>query len=588
MLLALVLLTSNIASADDAPLSLRLELDPKEVVQGETVRLDVVLTVRSQQQVEELSLPDVPRAFTVMQERRATSTQVGSVNGKRSVTVEQRYMFVLRAEEAGTFRIGEASARLGRAVARAAPVTIKVTPGAGDDNDSNDPNDPNAAGANAGPQPGARFGKDVPAAFLEVTVDKDTAWLGEQITVTTEVYTQQPLSQWPRMAPLKPAGFFCVPLLGDDRPAPGQRSINGRLYYVYLVNKDALFATSTGTKIIPAHSVDLVPAGSFFARSRDVQVKSQKLTVTVKALPDEGKPDGFSGGNVGHWTLGTSVRPQVATLGQPFTLVVTATGTGNIDQLQLPTWDGGNVARVFPPTSRIEKRPTSAAEPELAGRVIAEMLVQPLREGDVKIPALTLHTFDPEKGEYHASTTSSIVVPVKAAKGAAAAVNGTSGGRQLIAKGARPLHANASLAPPPSELPVIGGAACAGLGALAWVVGGARRRRRTSSEGMREAARKARAAALTDAAARGDLAALERIVLDTLADAYGPSVKSCATSALEAELGARGADKALVDDVVRFIKDVEAARYMKGGAPGERERMAKAATSLVERVGGPS
>ena len=75
-------------------------------------------------------------------------------------------------------------------------------------------------------------------------------------------------------------------------------------------------------------------------------------------------------------------------------------------------------------------------------------------------------------------------------------------------------------------------------------------------------------------------------MLDALADKYGASVKSCTTSALEAELGARGADKALVDDVVRFIKDVEAARYMKGGAPGERERMAKAATSLVERVGG--
>lgn len=579
MLLGLLLLTANIAGADEAPISLHLELDQSEVPQGETVRLDVVLTVRSQQQVEELSLPEIPHAFTIMQERRASSTQVGSVNGKRSTTVEQRYMFVLRAEEAGTFRIGDASARLGRAVARAAPVTIKVTPSESADGED-------AAPAAAGPLPGARFGKDVPAAFLEINVDKDTAWLGQQVTVTTEVYTQQPLSQWPRMAPLKPAGFFCVPLLGDDRPAPGQRSINGRLYYVYLVNKDALFATSSGTKTISAQTVDLVPAGSFFSRSRDVQVKSAKLVVNVKTLPDEGKPDGFAGGNVGHWQLAMSARPQVATLGQPFTLVVTATGTGNIDQVQMPTWDGGNVARVFPPTSRIERQPTSATDSDLGGRVVAEMLVQPLREGDVKVPPLTLHTFDPDKGEYHSSTTSSIVVPVKAAKGAAAAVQGNNGGRQLIAKGARPLHANAALTPPPSDMPVVGGAAIAALGGIAWAAGGARRRRRSSTEGVREAARKARAAALSEAAARGDLAALERIVLDALADIYGASVKSCTTSALEAELAARGADKALVEDVVRFIKDVEAARYMKGGAPGERERMAKAATSLVDRVAG--
>lgn len=576
-----LLLASSTARADEAPLSLRLEVDHSEVPQGETVRLDVVLTVRSQQQVEELALPEVPRAFTIMQERRASSTQVGSVNGKRSITVEQRYMFVLRAEEAGTFRIGEASARLGRAVARAAPVTIKVTPSElGDDG--------GAVPAPEGPLPGARFGNDVPAAFLEVTVDKDTAWLGEQVTVTTEVYTQQPLSQWPRMPPLKPAGFFCVPLLGDDRPAPSQRTIAGRLYYVYLVNKDALFATSAGTKTIPVQSVDLVPAGSFFARSRDVQVKSPKLSVTVRPLPDDGKPESFAGGNVGHWQLSTSVRPQVATLGQPFTLTVAATGAGNIDQLQLPTWDGGNVARVFPPTSRIERRPTSATEPELAGRVVAEMLVQPLREGDIKIPPLTLHTFDPEKGEYRSSSTGTIVVPVKAAKGAGAggATAAANGGRQVIAKGARPLHTGATLEAPPSEMPVLVGGACAGTGALAYAIASARRRRRSSADGLREAQRKARDIALADAATRGDLAALERIVLDALADAYGPAVKSCATSALATELGARGADAALVDDVVRFIKDVEAARYMKGGAPGERERMANAASALVERVSG--
>lgn len=580
--LAGLLLFSSTALADEAPLTLRLEVDRNEVPQGETVRLDVVLTVRSQQQVEELSLPEIPQAFTIMQERRATSTQVGSVNGKRTVTVEQRFMFVLRGDDAGTFRIGDASARLGRAVARAAPVTIKVTPG--DVDPASETGD--AQAGSSGPQPGARFGKDVPAAFLEVTVDKQEAWLGEQITVTTEVYTQQPLSQWPRMAPLKPAGFFCVPLLGDDRPSPGQRTVNGRLYYVYLVNKDALFATGHGAKTIPAQSVDLVPAGSFFSRSRDVQVKSPKMMVNVKPLPDDpNRPESFSPGNVGHWTLSASVRPQTATPGQPFTLTIAATGTGNVDQLQLPTWDGGTSARVFPPTSRIERRPTSATDVDLGGRVVAEMLVQPLREGDIKIPPFALATFDPDKGEYRTSTTSTIVVPVKAAKNAAAmGVNGASSGRQVIAKGARPLHARATMTAAPTEVPVVVGASAAALGALAWLGGSARRRQRASASGQRDALLKERAKALTDARQRGDLATLERIVLDALADRYGPSVKACATSALDAELTTRGAERALIDDVVRFIQDVEAARYMRGGAPGERERMGTTAAQLVGRV----
>lgn len=574
---ALLLLVA-LAGADDAPISLRMEIDQKQVAQGDSFRLDVVLTVRGQQQVEELSLPDVPRAFTVTQERRATSTQVGSVNGKSSVTTEQRYMFVLRADEAGSHRIGEASARLGRAVARAAPVTIKVAAGDAVDDEP----------AATGPQPGARFGAETPVAFLEVTVDKQTVWTGEQLTITTQVYSQQPLSQWPRIPPLKPAGFFCVPLLGDDRPTPGQKSIGGRLYYVYLVNKDALFATSPGAKTIPAQSVDLVPAGSFFNQSRGMQVKSAKLPLTVKPLPDDRSalrtPESFAAGNVGHWQLTAAVRPTTATLGQPFTLTLAATGSGNLDQLQLPSWDGGGLARVFPPTSRIERRGTSADEPEIGGRVTAEMLVQPLREGDLKIPAFTLVTFDPESGSYKELTSAAIVVTVRSAKGAVA--GSTSSARQVIAKGARPLHALVNLERAPDEVPVIAGAACALLGAGALAFGTQRRRRRSSNEGQREAARRERASALEDARRLGDLSALERLVVDALADSFGPAVRSSSTVELEDALLARGAGRALIDEVVRFIREVEAARYMRGGATGERERMAKAAVDLIARIDG--
>lgn len=572
---AIIVLAMCAAGAADAPISLRMDVDDTDVAQGESVRLDVVLTVRSTQQVEELSLPDVPRGLSVTQERRATSTQVGTVNGLRSVTSEQRYMFVLRADEAGAHRIGEATARLGRTVARAAPVTINVSAASAPVDDDE--------GATS--QPGARFGKDLPAAFLEVTVDKDTVWTGEQVTVTTEVFSQQPLSQWPRMAPLKPAGFFCVALLGDERPAPAQRSVGGRLYYAYLVNKDALFATSPGALSIGAHSVDLVPAASLFSRARDIHVTSAQVPITVKPLPTERRPEAFSPGNVGRWELTASIRPPTATLGQPVTLTLTATGNGNVDQLQLPTWDGGSVARVFPPTSRIERRNTSPTETKIGGRVSAEMLVQPLREGSLTIPALTLVSFNPQIGAFTTSTTKGLAVPVKGPRPLDATAPARSA-RQLIAKGARPLHAGVRIESPPSDLPVIGGAVLAVVGFATFALGQRRRRRRSSSAGEREAARRARAKALEDARTRGDLAALERIVVDALADTFGPAMRSSSTADLEAVLLAGGAERTLVDCVLRFICDVEAARYMQDGPLGARARMATAALDLVARIDG--
>jgi hypothetical protein len=580
--LALVLLASSAHADDDAPLSVRYELNANQVAQGDTFQLDVVVSVRTQDPVEELSLPDLPRAFTVLQERRGSSTNITAVNGRRVILVEQRYMYLLRADEVGSFKIPEATARLGKSVARAAPVVVKVV-GADTLGDAPPDDDGNAA---AGPMPGARFGKNLPATFLEVTLDRTSAWVGQQVTATTEVYTQQPLAQWPRLPSLKPPGFFCTSLLGDDRPAPTQRTIGGRVYYVYLVNKDALFALGAGDKQIPSQSVDLLPAGSFFSRSREITARSSALKVEVKALPTQDQPEKFPVGNVGHWTLAATVKPSRGALGQPLTLTLTATGTGSLEQLELPSWDGNDQARVFPAATKREPRAVSATDPELGGRVTVDLLVQPQKEGQLRIPAFTLSTFDPDTGTYKQSTTQPLVVPIGAAGSVASSASAvaSSAGRQVIAKGTRPLKKGVDEVSPPGDAPVAGAALVFVAGLGAYGAGTLRRRRAGSAAGQRATLRKDRQKAFDEARGRGDLASLERLLLDALAEACGPSVKGVATSELAALLVDKGLEPALADDVVRFIRDVEAARYMGAGSGGERKQLADTAGVLLAKV----
>ncbi len=582
-LVAAALLVAGAAAADDAPISLRYDVNAKEIAQGETFQLDVVLTVHSQQPVEEVALPDIPRGLTVVQERRASSTQIGNVNGHRSITVEQRYLYLLRGDEAGTFKIPEATARLGRFVAHAPALTVKVVA---------DPSSSAAAPPGvpepAGALPGARFGRRPPASFLEVTLDRDSAVVGQQVTATTEVYSQRPLGEFPRLAPLKPPGFFCTPLLGDDRPNPSQKSVAGHLYYVYLVNMDALFPVKAGDVTIPAQTVDLQPAGSFFSRPRGVRVKSAAVTLHVSALPGADMPAGFPAGNVGIWQLTSTVRPSSASLDQPVTLTIVANGTGSLEQLQLPTWDAADAeaagARVFPSTTKIDRRQTSADEPELGGRVVIEMLVQPEKVGQLHIPAFTLSFFDPFARAYKTSSTRPIVVPVRAARSASSSsASPAPGSRQTIAKGARPLRGHVSAQTRPGEAPVAAGGAAfvAGLGVLA---ARARQRKKGASlEGKRASKRRDRQRALDDAKARGDLAGLERILLEAVADRCGAEAKSRATGDLAAFLAERGLERAAADDVVRFIRDVEAARYSPGGS-SERARLADVCVALIARV----
>jgi hypothetical protein len=94
-----LMIASSVAFADEGPLSLRYETNAREVGEGDVFQLDVVLTSKAQQPVEELSLPDFA-PFIVVREQRGTSTQINAVNGQRQVTVEQRFTYLLRANEA--------------------------------------------------------------------------------------------------------------------------------------------------------------------------------------------------------------------------------------------------------------------------------------------------------------------------------------------------------------------------------------------------------------------------------------------------------------------------------------------------------
>lgn len=572
------------ARSSAAPLAVRVEAPSSPVTVGETFQLDVVLSLRGQGAVEELSLPQMPRGLTALEERRGSSTQISVVNGQRQVLMEQRFMFVIRADAPGRHVIPAALARAGSASAQSAPVTIRVVGDADADADT-DAEDPSNQGQNGvPPSPGQRFGRNPPPAFVEVTLDRASAWVGQQITATTEVYTQQPLAQWPRLPALKPAGFFCASLLDENRPSPTQRSIAGRSYYVYLVNKDALFPLAPGDKTIGVQEVELLPAGSRFLRTQEVVARSAPVSVAVKALPEDNRPPGFSAGNVGRWQLEASVRPNLATLGEPVTLTLVATGTGSIEQLELPTWDGGGQARVFPATSKREPGPSSIHAPALGGRVMTELLVQPQREGQLRIPPLTLVTFDPDAGAYHSAVTPAFTIPVGPARRSGTAAAPT-GGQQVIARGTRPLKRHVEVTTGNSEMPVLAGAAILGAGACIGAAGTLRRRRSASGAGRRRSLSRARQRALEDALARGDLAALQRLVLDALADRFGPDVKACATPELAGLLEGRGLAPADAAAVVRFIHDVEAARYARASASAlERDALARAARALLERT----
>jgi hypothetical protein len=575
----LVVVGAREARAEDGLLGLRMQTSATTVRQGETFRLDVTLTVRGQDSVDEIEGPDLTD-FTIVGQSESNNASFSFGGGRRAVVVEHRRSYMLRADDAGTKQIGEATAKLDENIARAAPIAVRVVGNGAHAGNDDDTGDAAAAAAAAGAPgaaadavaaphtPGARFqGRELPDVFLEVRADKDTAVVGQQVGVVTEVWSQVPLGQYPRVPGPKPAGFVCLSLNDGEQMTATMQSLRGRNWYVYPVARDALFPLSPGKKQLPVVNVDVTPAGSFFRRTTDIRLTSEPLSLDVTPLPDDA-PAGFFAGNVGLWELRVSARPTRVQAGEPFTLVVEVSGVGNVDGVEAPTWDGTPDVRLFPPTVRRERNDRDGV---VAGHVVVETLVQPGTAGTVHVPSLSLVTYSPDEGRYVTRTAPPVDVVVGQGAVGAPAPTSTSKAKTRhvdVGQGPRPLALDIDPrgARVDDDAVVAYGAAVGALAAASGVVLGLRRRRVATSAGQARRRRDVRAAALDDAGTRQDLGSAQRLLLDALAERCGDDVRGAPSAEWEQLLPSRGLEKALVDRVVAAVRAVEAARYAPGGA----------------------
>jgi len=122
--------------------------------------------------------------------------------------------------------------------------------------------------------------------------------------------------------------------------------------------------------------------------------------VLVRELPEEGRPDGFSGA-VGRFIVLATVEPDEVAVGEEFTLTLRIQGTGNLERFAPPT--------VAPDGFHVLGRIDDRASPV---RTIRYDL-SPIRGGIEALPSLPFPFFDPETGRYAAGATAPIPLVVR-------------------------------------------------------------------------------------------------------------------------------------------------------------------------------
>ncbi len=357
------------------------------------------LTVSGTQKVKPFDLPEIKGLNLVYGPRIASQTQI--VNGV--VNTKRIFEYGFSSSTEGAFTIPSFEMEIEGKTYRSNPIEIEVKAGA---------SSADSSGADGAEENASSLGKRI---FAELALDKKEAVVNEQVILSFRLY-RNIAAESLRYDPPVTQGFL-EEALGEQRVS--RKIVDGVEYEVIEIQK-ALFPLKTGTLEIPAVRVqgnllfqstqkrsgspfesffDDPFADSFFGRRyerRPIEVTSNSVTLQVRSLPETGKPDPFSGA-VGDFSLTIDVKPKEVAVGDPITVTMMVSGSGNLQSLQAPTLKGDLTKfKTYEPESKTN---ILSREERIRGEKTFEVVLVP-KEIVAETPKIEFSFFNPELQEY--------------------------------------------------------------------------------------------------------------------------------------------------------------------------------------------
>ncbi|MBD3367733.1 MAG: hypothetical protein GF405_06120 [Candidatus Eisenbacteria bacterium] len=573
------LLAASVASADDIEVSASVDRTTVEL----NGRLGYTITVEgTMRSVPDPKLPELEPAFTVYSS--GSSTNMSWVNGRMSSS--KTWRFTLVPQSTGPFTIGPAEVEFGGSVYRTEPIEVEVVGSSPVRSDR-----PEEEREPTGAEPG---GRDV---FITTSVDKERAYVDEQITLSFRFYRRVALWDQPRYEAPEVTGFWVEDLPGEDRFT---ETIDGKRYEVIEL-QTALFGAASGTATIGpaklAYRLEGEPFTFFSRPGRERLLETDPIEVEILPLPSEGRPEVFDGA-VGSYGLSAALETNEVAALDPVTLTVTIQGTGNISTVPAPSLPELPDFRIY------ESGTSSSTSKEggvVRGRKSFEYVLVPQAEGTRTIPALELAFFDPETGSYRTVRTEPLTLtatePSEAADAGTGAVRSgiTRVGRDIryirepdgvLEVAAAPVHRRPAFL----WLQLIP----AGAIVAAWMY----RRRRDLFAADRGLERYVRAPGrarselkearrLVDAGdVSGLCTTLARVTVDFLADRLSIPARGMTMRELESALRRAGVSDDVTDCVRRLLSECDLGRFAAGSESVDARRLltdAERCLALIER-----
>jgi hypothetical protein len=376
----------------------------------------LTITVSGTSRNANIALPEIDN---IRLHNRGSSSQISVVNGAISSSISHNYL--IQAEKPGAYTIPPIKVTAGGDAFFTEPLQFQVTP--------------------TGQQPRGYAGEAEQTteeiAFLRISQESGRHYSGEIVPLTIKAYfTQAYRADINSLPTLNGDGVVMSPL--PDKPQQTQESLKGRSYHV-LTWDTSLTGIKTGahairfsldaTLLIPQKRRNLSPFGgnslfddpffndsaldSFFGghQRKPIVSVSPEIVFQVLPLPSENQPDTFTGA-VGDFDFEVTAKPVEVEVGEPITLTMEISGTGNFDRVEAPVFPENGDWKTYSPTANFAPKSVNSGGNSAGSKIFEQAIVA--KNGTVAaIPPLSFSYFNPREKKYITKTSKALAISLQ-------------------------------------------------------------------------------------------------------------------------------------------------------------------------------
>ncbi len=274
---------------------------------------------------------------------------------------------------------------------------------------------------------------------IKITLPKKEFYVGELVPVDIKAYLPNQIHTDVDDLPQFTSDGFTLNSL-SNKPQQSVETIDGRSYTV-LTWHSALTGVKVGdypfnlqmpiTVIVPQQMPQMpqMDANDLFnnffrnamagmGQKKNVTIQSAAETLKVLALPQANRPADFSGA-VGQFEIEASASPTSVNVGDPITLRLKISGTGNFDRVSTEMLASDSHWKTYSPKNHFDAEDSVGYQ----GTKTFEQPVIPNEAGATSIPAVSFSYFNPETKQYVTRTTAPVAVTIGGSSVAPAASN---------------------------------------------------------------------------------------------------------------------------------------------------------------------